>query len=48
MTRIVNGLEVRGYVARRPDPATAGSAWSPLTASGREVILANRRAGTSG
>ena len=28
MTRIVNGLEQRGYVARHPDPRDGGSAWS--------------------
>jgi DNA-binding MarR family transcriptional regulator len=43
MTRIVNGLEQRGYVARRPDPRDGRQCLVTLTAAGREVILANRR-----
>ena len=43
MTRIVNGLEQRGYVARRPDPRDGRQCLVTLTPSGREVILANRR-----
>jgi DNA-binding MarR family transcriptional regulator len=43
MTRIVNGLEERGYVARRPDPRDGRQCLVTLTQAGREVILANRR-----
>ena len=43
MTRIVNGLEQRGYVARRPDPRDGRQCLVTLTPAGREVILANRR-----
>ena len=43
MTRIVNGLEQRGYVARRPDPRDGRQCLVTLTRAGREVILANRR-----
>jgi DNA-binding MarR family transcriptional regulator len=43
MTRIINGLEQRGYVARRPDPRDGRQCLVTLTRSGREVILANRR-----
>ena len=43
MTRIVNGLEERGYVARRPDPRDGRQCLVTLTPAGREVILANRR-----
>ena len=43
MTRIVNGLEMRGYVARRPDPKDGRQCLVSLTAAGRDVLLANRR-----
>jgi DNA-binding MarR family transcriptional regulator len=43
MTRIVNSLEVRSYVARRPDPRDHRQCLVALTDSGREVLLANRR-----
>ena len=43
MTRIVNGLEERGYVARRPEPGDRRQCLVTLTDAGREVILANRR-----
>lgn len=43
MTRIVNGLEERGYLARRPDPRDGRRCLVTLTPAGREVILANRR-----
>jgi DNA-binding MarR family transcriptional regulator len=43
MTRIVNGLEQRGYVARHPDPRDGRQCLVTLTHTGREVILANRR-----
>ena len=43
MTRIVNGLEQRGYVARRPDPRDGRQCLVTLTPAGREVLLANRR-----
>src|SRR6478609_4458542 len=42
MTRIVNGLEERGYVARRPDPQDRRQCLVTLTDSGREVLIANR------
>jgi DNA-binding MarR family transcriptional regulator len=43
MTRIVNGLEERGFVARRPAPADRRQCVVTLTDSGRQVLLANRR-----
>ena len=43
MTRIVNSLEARGYVARRPDPRDHRQCLVTLTDSGRQVLLANRR-----
>ncbi len=43
MTRIVNSLEVRGYVARRPDPRDHRQCLVSLTEAGRQVMLANRR-----
>jgi DNA-binding MarR family transcriptional regulator len=43
MTRIVNGLEQRGYVARRPDPRDGRQCLVTLTPAGRELLLANRR-----
>ena len=43
MTRIVNGLEERGYVARRPDPRDRRQCLVTLTESGRQVLIANRR-----
>ena len=43
MTRIVHGLEMRGYVARRSDPADHRRCLVTLTDSGRRVLLANRR-----
>jgi DNA-binding MarR family transcriptional regulator len=43
MTRVVNSLEVRGYVARRPDPRDHRQCLVTLTDSGRQVLLANRR-----
>ncbi|HEV2927497.1 MAG TPA: MarR family transcriptional regulator [Propionibacteriaceae bacterium] len=43
MTRIVNGLEERGYLARRPDPRDGRQCLVTLTPPGREVLLANRR-----
>jgi DNA-binding MarR family transcriptional regulator len=43
MTRIVNGLEQRGYVARRPDPRDGRQCLVTLTSAGRDVLLANRR-----
>jgi DNA-binding MarR family transcriptional regulator len=43
MTRIVNGLEKRGYVVRRPDPRDGRHCLVSLTTAGREVLLANRR-----
>ena len=43
MTRIVNSLEARGFVARRPDPRDHRQCLVSLTESGREVLLANRR-----
>lgn len=43
MTRIVNSLEARGYVARRPDPRDHRQCLVALTDSGRQVLLANRR-----
>src|SRR3954453_6429679 len=43
MTRIVNSLEARGYVVRRPDPRDHRQCLVALTDSGRDVLLANRR-----
>nr|WP_239579214.1 MarR family transcriptional regulator [Microlunatus panaciterrae] len=43
MTRIVNGLEARGYVARQADPRDKRQCVVSITAAGREVILADRR-----
>jgi len=43
MTRIVNSLEVRGYVARRPDPRDHRQCLVALTEAGRQVLMANRR-----
>jgi DNA-binding MarR family transcriptional regulator len=43
MTRIVNSLEERGYVARRPHPRDHRQCLVALTESGRQVLLANRR-----
>ena len=43
MTRIVNGLEARGYLARRPVPGDRRQCVVTLTDAGREILLANRR-----
>ena len=43
MTRIVNSLEARGFVARRPDSRDHRQCLVSLTESGRQVLLANRR-----
>lgn len=43
MTRVVNSLEARGYVARRPDPRDHRQCLVTLTDPGRQVLLANRR-----
>jgi DNA-binding MarR family transcriptional regulator len=43
MTRIVNGLEERGFVARRPDPRDGRQCLVTLTEPGRTILLANRR-----
>lgn len=43
MTRIVNGLEERGLVARKPDPRDRRQCLVTLTEPGRELLLANRR-----
>jgi DNA-binding MarR family transcriptional regulator len=43
MTRIVNSLEARGYVVRRPEPRDHRQCLVALTDSGRGVLLANRR-----
>lgn len=43
MTRVVNSLEARGYVLRRPDPRDHRQCLVTLTDSGRQVLLANRR-----
>jgi DNA-binding MarR family transcriptional regulator len=43
MTRIVNSLEARGYVERRPEPRDHRQCLVALTDSGREVLVANRR-----
>jgi DNA-binding MarR family transcriptional regulator len=42
MTRIVNGLEELGYVARRPDPRDGRQCLVTLTDPGRDVLVANR------
>ena len=42
MTRIVNSLEARGFVARRPDPRDHRQCLVSLTESGHQVLLANR------
>jgi DNA-binding MarR family transcriptional regulator len=43
MTRIVNSLEARGYVVRRPDPRDHRQCLVSLSDPGRSVLLANRR-----
>ena len=43
MTRIVNNLEERGYVARRPDPRDRRQCLVTLTPTGREILLDNRQ-----
>jgi DNA-binding MarR family transcriptional regulator len=43
MTRIVNGLEQRGFVVRRPDSQDRRQCVVGLTPSGHDVLLANRR-----
>lgn len=43
MTRIVNGLEERGLVARTPDPTDRRLCRVGLTEAGRQVLLANRK-----
>jgi DNA-binding MarR family transcriptional regulator len=43
MTRIVNGLESQGFLARRADPADKRQSVVALTDSGKQVLLANRR-----
>jgi DNA-binding MarR family transcriptional regulator len=43
MTRIVDGLEMRGYVSRLSDPVDHRRCLVTLTESGRQVLLANRR-----
>jgi DNA-binding MarR family transcriptional regulator len=43
MTRTVNALEERGLVVRTPDPADRRQSLVSLTASGRELLLLNRR-----
>ena len=43
MTRIVNGLEERDLVLRRPDPRDRRQSLVSLTDTGRQVLLANRR-----
>ena len=43
MTRIVNGLEQRGLVTRRPDAHDRRSSRVSLTEAGRQILLANRR-----
>ena len=43
MTRIVNGLEKRGLVARRVADQDKRQSVVTLTDSGRQVLLANRR-----
>lgn len=43
MTRIVNGLEERGYVRRRPHPSDGRQWLVSITDAGHGVLLANRR-----
>jgi len=43
MTRIVNGLEERGFVARQPHAIDKRQSVVSLTDPGRQVLLANRR-----
>jgi DNA-binding MarR family transcriptional regulator len=43
MTRIVNGLEERGLVARKVHPSDRRQSVVTLTEAGRQVLLANRR-----
>ena len=43
MTRIVNGLEARGLVARAPHVTDGRQSVVSLTDAGRQVLLANRR-----
>ena len=43
MTRIVKALEERGLVARTPDPSDRRQSLVSLTASGRDLLLLNRR-----
>jgi DNA-binding MarR family transcriptional regulator len=43
MTRIVNSLEARGFVARHPGPRDHRQCLVSLTESGRQVLMANRR-----
>jgi DNA-binding MarR family transcriptional regulator len=43
MTRIINGLEARGYVARRPHPDDRRQCLVTLSDEGRKILLANRR-----
>jgi DNA-binding MarR family transcriptional regulator len=43
MTRIVNGLEERGLVARRSDPRDRRQCLVTLTEPGRQILLDNRR-----
>lgn len=43
MTRIINGLEERGLVARKPHPVDRRQCVVTLTDAGRQVLLANRR-----
>ena len=43
MTRIVNGLEARGFVARRPHPDDRRQCLVTLSDEGRKILLANRR-----
>ena len=43
MTRIVNGLELRGLVARTPRVTDGRQSVVSLTDAGRQILLANRR-----
>ena len=43
MTRIINGLEARGFVARRPHPEDRRQCLVTLSDEGRKILLANRR-----
>jgi DNA-binding MarR family transcriptional regulator len=43
MTRIVNGLEERGLVARTADPRDRRQCLVSLTEPGRQILLDNRR-----